>query len=873
VKIYNEIVFDVDGNVVYEDSYEYSDGDVMLLQPDVPDMNADGFINMQDYVLYQKMKAAEGDSGTEDILQTVDKVQFGGDGTRFLGGDAESDEFLATDIDPTLLTANPMPSLPSISNVGAIPFSGSTSWSAIPGGFQPLPQIAGGRKKLYQLSKFHGGINQRSSPRDISDTECQDAINVTFSQVGRIKLLGDIKSTGSLITSTTLSDDGVPSPGYGLFIFKSGYSLAADPVQGNYTINVSQDGGNCQLADNTVAGAETTTLRIQDEHTHCAPVFYASGSGLYACNANLKNNDSATNDLRQVAMLVYREDINGAVEVKGWVTGNALITSPTYHTTSSDTASVNLQATHANSAATGRAMVTCDPTADVGTWKGTYNIYISWLFDNGCETGLTAIGNTGSISDKTLDFNISIQHTNAAPLGGNKRIEGARVYFREQGTVERWMLAEVKLVDGVKGALDSTFTPWDNPGGGSIYDLAANITFVDPPAIYSYLTLNGYYANEMYDKSSDSLSDDANGPAPHDVRYRTATIGSNGAAFIGAVMFRGKVHQDRMMFSMPNKPGLFPELNVFDSPSSDGTPIVALMSFQDKILQFKENAMYVVNISNPSQFYTEASFRDCGISNPCQAFHTPFGIIFANRYGCFIYDGTKIISLTNGKFTRSDWGLSDSTVADALDANKDAANVPCVGYDPRTQSIIVLRDIGNDSADTSAWVYNMGTQSWTAGTSMITNTSGDRHTNFVISPNGYLCIQKDGVEELKTYDAGQASSDVQTITYITKDIDFGSPTQTKKIFKIYLTYQGSCTALTGTYGVNGDTALAGAMTNSETSDATLQAAGVTDHNVATFTLNSHPASVKSIALKFTGSVGESFEINDISILYRARPIK
>ena len=31
MRIYNEIVFDVDGKVVYEDSYEHS-GDVMLLQ-------------------------------------------------------------------------------------------------------------------------------------------------------------------------------------------------------------------------------------------------------------------------------------------------------------------------------------------------------------------------------------------------------------------------------------------------------------------------------------------------------------------------------------------------------------------------------------------------------------------------------------------------------------------------------------------------------------------------------------------------------------------------------------------------------------------------------------------------------------------------
>ena len=53
------------------------------------------------------------------------------------------------DIDASLLTANPMPSMPSISNVGSVPFSGSVNHNAIPGGFQPLPQVAGQKKKLY----------------------------------------------------------------------------------------------------------------------------------------------------------------------------------------------------------------------------------------------------------------------------------------------------------------------------------------------------------------------------------------------------------------------------------------------------------------------------------------------------------------------------------------------------------------------------------------------------------------------------------------------------------------------------------------------------------------------------------------------------
>ena len=329
MKIYNEIVFDVDGNVTYEDSYEYS-GDVMLLQGDDNDSNSTSGLgdwgagmnfNLDPYFSPDFSNFFSPDPSVANFVNDSNLTDnftnfnldlgFGGNLntsglenidysalpniTSGAGAQARSDELLMPS--SGALTANPMPSLTSISNVGAAPFSGSINWNAIPGGFQPLPQVAGGKKKLYQLSKFHGGMNQKSSPRDISDAECQEAANVTVSGVGRIKLLGDIKSTSSGITTNDLSDSGVPSPGYGLYVFKSGYSLASTPVQGDYTINVSQDGDDTQLSD----GSDTLALDIANADTHVAPTFYAAGNGLYACDANFGHTTS-----RQCDILVWR---------------------------------------------------------------------------------------------------------------------------------------------------------------------------------------------------------------------------------------------------------------------------------------------------------------------------------------------------------------------------------------------------------------------------------------------------------------------------------------------------------------------------------------------------------------------------------------
>ena len=755
------------------------------------------------------------------------------------------------------LITNALPSLPSISNVGSAPFTGVVNWNAIPGGFQPLPQTAGGRKKLYQLSQFHGGINKRFSPRDISDQECQVAKNITLSNVGRIKLLGDCLNVNNS-NGTNAGTYGFPFnslrlssaanlPGYGLFEFTapvdqdgttlgetvilvtadgdqvdvtgayagsdSGWidmagtftdatcdynaggtadpTIAHDDDDGKIAVGMSVSGSLIpagayvasvtsdtvfELSASTDAGSAVTngTLTFSADNGDVAQVYYAAGSGLYVADASPRNFQLNFNEPK-ARMYIYRGDINGTVGVTGWssATGKRLIDSPFYNSSNS-AGKVSKVASASVATANGSMNVLIEDVAGDGTWAGTYHFYVSWLFDGGTETGLTPMGDDDGFDadGERLEFNLSIVHTNAAPLGADRRIEGARVYFKGDGENERFLLAEMSLMDGIKGALDSTFTPWRRPGSDR-YDLAADIEFANPPEVYTYASINGYYANEVYDESPDATSD-ALGPESLSLNYKTAVVGSGGIVFIGNVKFDGKHMADSMMFSMPGKPGVFPRYNRFDSPSSDGSPIKALAAFKDTILQFKQNGMYVINVSNPAQFYAQASFRDCGVSNPCQVFTTSFGVIFANKHGCFIYDGQKVISLTGGKFNNSDWGIAEGPV------NTTTADFPSVGYDPRSQNIIVLKNIGDDATDADGWVYNMATQSWTEAIGIIENADNRRYTNFIISSDGYLSIKantdvggSNTGQNLLNYNHDKlVDTGAQTITYWTKDLDF-----------------------------------------------------------------------------------------------------
>jgi len=773
----------------------------------------------------------------------------------------DKDKILAKErarLDKKELSQTPEPSIPSISNVGSTAFTGVVNQQAVPAGFQALPASAGANKKIYQLSQFHEGVNQSSSPRDISENECQEAKNITFSSIGSIKLLGDCKNTENSITTHAVGTTNRCTAGYGLFQFTA--PADKDDTTGETVITYSADGDRVDSHDAAGLNGNTQIDFGGNDNDDTAFVFYAAGNGVYVADANFAN----TGNARRAKMYVNRSDINGTVGISGWVSsGKALIDSPDY--SASTTNDVEMKGTHNDAGAAGRLEVAI-MDANTGTWNGTYFFYISWLFDGGTETGLTCLGSDNGFSNETCELNVSIHHANGGPVGGDKRIEGARIYFMPPGTKERYLLAEVSLVEGIKGALDSTFTPWEE-SATNIYHLGSNIVFEDPPEVYTYQSLNGYAANEVYSKSPNSTS---GRPTAYLVYYKTAVVGQGGIVYIGNVKFNGTHRPDAMMFSMPGKPGVFPLLNTFDSPSSDGSAITALAAYGDTILQFKENGLYIINISNPEKFYAEAAYRDCGVHNPCQVFTASFGIIFANKHGCYIYDGSKIISLTGGKFDDAAWDLPNDEGSAIGD---EGAGVPSVGYDPRSQNIIVLKDINDDSTDQNAWVYNMPTQSWTEGIDIFTNAAGGRHTNFIVSAKGYLSFLIDDVTTLYNYSQGQASGNAQTVTYITKDIDFGFPNQTKKIFKIYVTYQGDANALTGTCGLNGDSTPDTAMTNAGTSDATLTNHGVADHTVATFTIDSQPDTIKSIALKFTGSCGEDFQINDITIVYRLRPIK
>jgi len=107
----------------------------------------------------------------------------------------------------------------------------------------------------------------------------------------------------------------------------------------------------------------------------------------------------------------------------------------------------------------------------------------------------------------------------------------------------------------------------------------------------------------------------------------------------------------------------------------------------------------------------------------------------------------------------------------------------------------------------------------------------------------------------------------------TKDIDFGNPAQKKSVYKIYVSYKGDGSSTTVKYGVNGET---------HSSDLyAFDSANLADKSSAENLESWHVAVLKpgtasqakniySFQIVFGGTAGATFEINDISVVYRLK---
>lgn len=312
--------------------------------------------------------------------------------------------------------------------------------------------------------------------------------------------------------------------------------------------------------------------------------------------------------------------------------------------------------------------------ANIGTWDALeYEFGITFIYDDGQESSVYEMAGDGWTPTQSMGVSATLY--SYSPY--NPRISGARIYYREYNTENDWFLfIDVSMVRGVRVSIDGDYSGWSGTQFSGLYRYVRTIT-VKEPGNTSYSSLNGY----SQDIDEISLAETGMG-------YKTSVV-ANRRLYAANIKMRDidnevVVKGDLMIKTLPNKPDIFLWEHRVEVEINDGDEIMHLAYFNGKILQFKKNKTYVINVTQPFE-YLEKTISLLGVEGSHAVSDTPFGPVFANKYGFYLYDGRDVKNLTtnlrSGK-AKFDW------------ANFVAGSTSylSVGYLPIVEQIMIVND-------------------------------------------------------------------------------------------------------------------------------------------------------------------------------------
>ena len=400
-----------------------------------------------------------------------------------------------------------------------------------------------------------------------------------------------------------------------------------------------------------------------------------------------------------------------------------------------------------------------------------------------------------------------------------------------------------------------------------------NYAYANPGKQHLGYRFNGPPILGRYDKENEQLLG---------IKFKTATI-VNRRAYVGNVQItyydgREELYPDAIFKSDPNKLDLFRQKSKVEASINDGESINALSSFGDRILEFKNNTLNIINVAGELE-NLEASHKYLGTHSDHSVIKTDYGVMWIGAMGIYLYNGQGIRNLieNNGK------AVLNGTFNNFK--SKRGAKSSLV-FDPEKRQLIVFRAIGNASASyNDVLLYDFRQNAWSNGTNVL--TANDRQKPVTYLDNVYIPADITGLKLFKWNPVSPAAADNLGDFHLkTKDYDFGSPGVRKRIYKVYITYTSGSTSgatnIQAQYYINGDTSSAKEF--KVVSNATLDSAiteidppGIADEwdvCILKPAVGSDASNIYSFQLALFVDTGQTrrfdFKINDITIIYRTK---
>ena len=519
--------------------------------------------------------------------------------------------------------------------------------------------------------------------------------------------------------------------------------------------------------------------------------------------------------------------------------------------------------------------------ADNSTWAigdvVNYDVAVTTLYDDSKQE--SALDDSGEYVIVPAGHKVRLEFgvwgdfsVTTAVHTANKRVSGFHIYMRENGKTDWFLQWEVDIEKGVRAFKTGDWAAWGandvDWGGDGLTPFCLSAYLLDPRGIETYEIMTGH------DQAYTSVSLDTSGNG-----FKSAIV-ANRRAWIAAPSMQDELGNtvtlgDTMIKSNVNQFDSFTLDNRVDVAIRDGEDIIAIAEFGDRILQFKHQTLYIINIAQDFEFL-EGTYKYKGILSPAAQCKTDYGIAWINKSGCFLYDGKQIRNLLekNGIDVIKDSVWSDFITAESM-----------IGYSPNEKQLVILKRFVHSGDDivNDVFVFNLVIGSWTRGTNKWPGASNK--SNFLTDWNGNLVLA-DAPGSIKEWGSDSSHTE-QEIDIATRDIDLGKPANRKKVYKIYITYKCSAasTNVQVEYYINGDVTTS--YNFKPISNATLSGSiSVLDGGKDDWTFAelkpenlSDANNIYSIKVRLFNVVSAStrvpkeFEVNDISIIHRRKSIK
>ena len=352
------------------------------------------------------------------------------------------------------------------------------------------------------------------------------------------------------------------------------------------------------------------------------------------------------------------------------------------------------------------------------------------------------------------------------------------------------------------------------------------------------------------------------------IQWKTSAL-INRRAYVGNVKIVDKdntshIFTDSIFKSKSNKFDVFTMDRRIDVAVGDGEEIVKLIGYADRLLQFKQNTLHIINVSGQAE-YLEATHKYKGVSNPNQVCETDFGIAWCNNNGVYFYNGETVTDL----FIKSGVKVISQ---EKWDAFYNDSNETMIGYSPAEKQLVFFQDVTNGD---DVMVYDMITTSWVEGGG---RTENKEKTNFVNIWDGRLAFgyeSNTGATTISPWNPSPTRA-ITPFAIETKNHNFGTQAN-KKVTKVYITLKGSNpTNIVPKFSVDGG-AFSGVFKDTSGNNITnIAGPGNTWTEIEMLT-DGNANNVKSFAVRLeevsSQSVVSDIQINDITIVYRTKSVK